>query len=573
MKTHTKRLPYGNSNFESIITENYAYVDKTRFIELLENEANKNQFFIRPRKFGKSLFYSMLYHYYDLNKAGDFEKLFGNLYIGKHPTPKRNSYAVMQFNFSGLNTSNLSDFKSEFNWKIIATVVDCLTEYRNIIPDVDKKIEEIKAVNNFSRALDTTFTVMKSIKRKIFVLVDEYDHFANDLIAMGKYTGEEVYRNVVTANGLVRDFYEMLKTGTSNVIDRIFITGISPVMFNDLTSGFNIADNLTLELQYNEMMGFTQDEVEALMLETGVEPARINVNIELYYNGYLFNQDGQNRVYNPSMILYFFNRILKNGVPPKDILDENLKTDYRRIQRLVENDSNREKLLKIIKDNGIKSDIIQQFSIDAMYDETYFVSLLVYMGLLTIDKVERGSLRLKIPNYSIQTLCWEYIERLTVNTNKGVIIDTSEQKASLEELAYSGNPHPYIEYVSRNIFNRLSNRDLIAFDEKYIKIMLFSGIFQSNLYVPVVETEVENGYIDIFLYRSPLLPDIKYEWIWEIKYLKKENENELKSKQNESVGQLKKYSRSNRFANRNDLKFASITFIGKDRYEIIEVDN
>ncbi|MDR1676060.1 MAG: AAA family ATPase, partial [Tannerella sp.] len=140
------------------------------------------------------------------------------------------------------------------------------------------------------------FTTVKSIRRKLFVRVDEYDHFANDLIAMGKYMGEEVYKTMVTANGLVRDFYETLKTGTSRVIDRIFITGISPVMLNDLTSGFNIADNLTLALQYNEMMGFTQEEVDALMIETGVDPDCINVDMELYYNGYLFNEDGENRV-------------------------------------------------------------------------------------------------------------------------------------------------------------------------------------------------------------------------------------------------------------------------------------
>jgi hypothetical protein len=195
------------------------------------------------------------------------------------------------------------------------------------------------------------------------------------------------------------------------------------------------------------------------------------------------------------------------------------------------------------------------------------------MGLLTIDKVEEGSLRLKIPNYSIRTLFWEYIEQLTVNTNEDVIIDLAEQKTSLRELAYRGNPYPYIEYVSNNIFKRLSNRDLISFDEKYIKIMLYNGLFQSNYYVPVSEMEVEDGYMDIYLFRNPVLPDVKYEWVWEIKYLKKENENELKSKQNESVEQLRKYKRSVRFANRADVKFASIIFTGKDKYEILQIDN
>jgi hypothetical protein len=193
------------------------------------------------------------------------------------------------------------------------------------------------------------------------------------------------------------------------------------------------------------------------------------------------------------------------------------------------------------------------------------------MGLLTVDKFEQGSLRLKIPNYSIQTLCWEYIAQITVNTNENVVIDMSKQKAALKKLAYNGNLNPYIEYISNDIFKRLSNRDLISFDEKYIKIMLFFGLFQSNLYVPISEPEVEDGYIDIFLYRSPRLPDIKYEWVWEIKYLKKEDAKELETKQNKSVEQLKRYKRSARFENRSDVKFASITFVGKDKYEIVEI--
>jgi hypothetical protein len=570
MTTNKKRLPYGSSNFEKIITENYAYIDKTRFIELLENEYNPNQFFIRPRKFGKSLFYSMLDYYYDLNKSGDFEKLFGSLYIGKHPTPKHNSYAVMKFNFSGIDTAGKERFTVSFSDSIREAVCTFVDLYRTYFPEADMLIRRIDEEKQSISALRIVYRIAKSVGIKIFVLVDEYDHFANDLIAMGKFAGEDIYKTMVTANGLVRDFYETLKIGTSEVIDRIFITGISPVMLNDLTSGFNIADNLTLRKKYNEMMGFTQDEVDALMIESGVDPALITVDLQFYYNGYLFNEDGENRVYNPSAILYFFNMILDEGVPPKNIIDENLKTDYERIRRLVENERNREKLLQIIKNDGIESDIVQQFSIDRMYDDKYFVSLLVYMGLLTIDKVEEGSLRLKIPNYSVKTLFWEYIEELTVSTNEDVRIDLSEQKAALRELAYRGNPYPYIEYVSNNIFKRLSNRDLISFDEKYIKIMLYNGIFQSNYYIPLSEAEVEEGYMDIYLHRNPLLPDIKYEWVWEIKYLKKENEGELKAKQNKAIEQLEQYSCSALFANRDDVRFASIIFIGKDKYEIMQ---
>ncbi len=566
-----KRLPYGNSNFSSIIEGNYCYIDKTRFIGLLEDETNKYQFFIRPRKFGKSLFFSTLLHYYDMNRAGDFEKLFGGLYIGKNPTPRRNSYMVLRFNFSGIDTSGEEGFKASFAQKVQDSVWMFIKNYSRIIPDAEGLGKKLNDEGRGISALQLAFGIAESVGKQIYVLIDEYDHFANDLIAMGNMLGEGVYRRMVRANGMVRDFYETLKIGTSDVLDRIFITGISPVMLDDLTSGFNIAANLTPELQYNEMMGFTQEEVALLMEGTGVDPALINVDMGVYYNGYLFHKDGENRVYNPSMVLYFFGRILREGKVPENIIDDNLKTDYGRLQRLAQNERNREQLLSIVKSGGVVSDIISKFSIDRLGDTEYFVSLLFYMGLLTIDKFEMGSTFLKIPNYSVQTIYWEYLLHLTRELNGDVSVDLSAQKAAIRELAYFGNPIPYVGYVSENVFGRLSNRDLVRFDEKYIKIMLLNGLFQSRIYVPVSEMEVENGYIDIWLGRSPLLPDIPYEWAWEVKYLKKGEEGLLEGKKAEALGQLEKYRSSGRFKDRGDVRYAALLFVGKDRYEVVEL--
>ncbi|GHT22750.1 hypothetical protein AGMMS4957_13350 [Bacteroidia bacterium] len=563
-----KRLPTGISNFESMMTENYAYVDKTRFVEQLENESNPYQFFIRPRKFGKSLFFTLLDHYYDINKAKMFDELFGGLYIGKHPTPKKNAYAILKFDFSGLNTSEEDGFRRSFSDNIQDSVRHFLNMYRNIFPDADNYIRRIDETKSGIESVRMAITAAESAGIKLFIIIDEYDHFANDLIAMGSQLGKDVYHNMVQANGFVRDFYESLKVGTKSVISRIFITGISPVMLDDLTSGFNIAVNLTLNPRYNEMMGFTQQEVEALMLETGVDPNLVNVDMEAYYDGYLFDEDGENRVYNPSMILYFFNQILVSRKSPKNIIDDNLKTDYNRLRRMVQNEENRNTLMEIVQNNGIVSDIISKFSIDRLEDTKYFISLLFYMGLLTVDKIEEGSLRLKIPNYSIRTVYWEYLEQLTLEWNQDVTIDLREQSAAVRELAYKGNLRPYIEYVSQNIFSRLSNRDLQQFNEKYIKIMLLNGLFQSKLYVPRTEKEVEGGYIDIFLQRNPAVPDTKYEWVWEIKYLKKDNEKDFQSTRDAARAQLDKYRNAHEFAERTDVRFASIIFIGKDKFEI-----
>jgi hypothetical protein len=569
-----KRLPYGNSNFERLITENYAYVDKTRFIELLENEANSYLFFTRSRKFGKSLFFSMLSHYYDINSANKFDTLFGDLYIGKHPTPKRNSYVVLKFNFSGLDTNSEDDFKISFSGNIRISVLDCLEDHKNYIPDVEKFIQECKHQQSIAEMINIAFTAAKSIDRKIFVVIDEYDHFANDLIALGTTSGDDIYRKIIRANGLVRDFYETLKKGSETTIDRILLTGITPIMLDDLTSGFNISNSLSLKQQYNELLGFTQEEVEWLREVTGVDKSLIKVDMEFLYNGYLFHPNGKNKVYNPSMILYFFDQVSTCEDNPEYIIDENLKMDYGRLRRLVTDEQNSATLQTIAQDNSILSDIVLKFSIDELHENKSFVSLLFYMGLLTIERAEEGSLRLKIPNYSIKTVYWEYIMRLTQDRNEDVLIDFSELKAAIRELAFRENPTLFIDCVSRNIFSRLSNRDLKRFSEKYIKIILLSGLCQSKLYVPITEMEVTKGYTDIWLKRSHLFPEIPCEWVWELKYVKKEeatNEAFLQEKRDEARAQLEKYRDSHLFAGRTDVRYLSIIFIGKSEYECSEL--
>ena len=196
-----KKLPCGNSNYESVRTENYAYVDKTRFIELLEGESNKNHFFIRPRKFGKSLFLSVLSHYYDIRSASKFEQLFGDLYIGKHPTPRKNSYTVMNFNFSGINTSSEEEFKKSFSWKVQETVLTFIAAYRNHFSESDSMRQRIISESPGLGALNVALGISELSQTKLFVIIDEYDHFANDLIAMGSHRGKDFYRNMVNANG------------------------------------------------------------------------------------------------------------------------------------------------------------------------------------------------------------------------------------------------------------------------------------------------------------------------------------------------------------------------------------
>ncbi|MDR1480540.1 MAG: ATP-binding protein [Planctomycetaceae bacterium] len=575
MKTKKiKRLPLGNSDFRSIRTENYFYVDKTRYIELLENEHNKNQLFIRPRRFGKSLFLSTLSYYYDVNFADDFEQLFGDLYIGQHPTPEKNSYAVMQFDFSGLNAiEGAGSFIKAFYEKIRDTICRFLLLHKNVFSNAEQLVEQFNKDQPDLSLLDKIFTIAQSAGIKIFMIIDEYDHFASDLIKLGEVGGGDFYSTMVKSNGLVRSFYARIKSATvSSVVDRTFITGISPVMLDDFTSGYNIVTNYSLDKKYNEMLGFTIDEVNALMLGTGVNADMLNnIDMEYYYNGYLFNAKCKNKVYNSSMVLYIFCQVLTEGEPPREFIDPNLGMDVSRLHYIIQKNGNREILVKILTEGSIVSNILAKFRTDPLGKESsYFISLLFYMGYLTIKEFYLDELRLVVPNFSIRTVYWEYMRQLVTETSPDTTVEERQLKEAINVLAMEGNIHNFIDYVSKNVFSKLSDYDLQHFDEKYIKMMLLAYLFLKSVYIPISEYEVDAGRIDIFLQRNPKYPEIKYEWVIELKYCKTTaNDSEITKKRKEGLEQLREYIQSHHLKDRPNLKPVLIIFIGKNKYEII----
>jgi hypothetical protein len=395
------KIPYGLSNFKSLREEGYLYVDKTPYIEKLENMNSKYIFFIRPRRFGKSLFLSTIEHYYDINAEKDFHTLFKDLYIGKNPTALKNSYLILKLNFSGLNTENKEVLYKSFKSSLLNAIIGFFNKYSWILGDKSDISDTLLNMADIRSIMDFFIEEIRKHDKKIYLIIDEYDHFANDIIAMGE---SELYKDIIRASGFVRDFYETVKIGTESVIDRIFITGISPIMLDDLTSGFNIAMNITMEPEMNEMLGFTQDEVDVILDKLGIGQKEIDIKIKEFYNGYLFNLEGKERLYNPDMMLYFLDQYVRKKRLPERLIDDNVKMDYGRINRLTVNEENKKILAKIIEDESITSDIVTRFSFDRMYDQDYFVSLLFYMGLLTIDRKERTRLILKIPNYVIKTV-------------------------------------------------------------------------------------------------------------------------------------------------------------------------
>ncbi|HHW58021.1 MAG TPA: AAA family ATPase [Clostridia bacterium] len=564
------KIPYGMSNFRAMREEGYLYVDKTMYIEKIENLNSKYLFFIRPRRFGKSLFLSTLDNYYDINNEKDFEKLFGDLYIGKNPTRLKNSYMILKLNFSGLNTENKDQLKESFLLSVKNSINALLGRYEGILGNTEEIREKIDQITDINAVIMTLINEVKKVGKKVYLIIDEYDHFANDIIAMGD---NEFYREIVRASGFVRDFYETLKIGTESVIDRIFITGISPIMLDDLTSGFNIALNVTMDLSLNEMLGFTEEEVVKILEEVGIEEKEREKSLEELkelYDGYLFSAEAEKRIYNPDMVLYYLDSIVRYKKPPRNLIDDNVKTDYGRLNRLTMNEENKALLERIIKEEGIVAEIVTKFSFDRMYDEEYFVSLLFYMGLLTIERQEKTRLFLKIPNYVIKTIMWEYIETNLKKEYK-INLDLNELRKTIEEMAYEGIIKPYIEYISQNVLKVLSNRDIINFDEKYIKVILITYLVNSKAYRPISERETEGGYIDIYLERDIRIPDIKYEWLIELKYVKKSEKDKVDKIKEEGIKQLKRYRESKGLKERKDVKQALIIFIGKDEYQIIEV--
>ena len=324
-----KRLPYGMMNFAVIRREDYYYVDKTRFIPMIE-QADRFFFFIRPRRFGKSLTLNVLQHYYDVRTRDKFNDLFGDLYIGKHPTANRNSYLVLYLNFSGI-TGELNDYRKGLDAHCSITFMNFCKIYADLLPP--ETLEELRQVNGAVEQLDYLYQACERAGQKMYLFIDEYDHFTNAILSDAKSLHR--YTDETHGEGYLRAFFNKVKAGTYSSIERCFITGVSPVTMDDLTSGFNIGTNYSLTPQFNQMMGFTEEEVrEMLTYYSTNSPFRHTVDelIEImkpWYDNYCFAQDcyGETTMYNSNMVLYFVKNYIIRGKAPQNMIESNIRID------------------------------------------------------------------------------------------------------------------------------------------------------------------------------------------------------------------------------------------------------
>lgn len=557
------KIPYGESNFETVITQNYFYQDRTNYIRELEEDASKFLFFLRPRRFGKSLFITMLHYYYGLEYQNKFEKLFGQLAIGKKPTPLANQYMILSFEFSRINTKSEESTFNGFLDNIKMSVQSFLEQYIIFFPsNVHKEILEKTQPEDVLKALfQTYFTInLKQELPKIYILIDEYDHFANELISFNyKY-----FATSVSQNGFVRKFYETIKTATRDgIVERLFVTGVSPITLDSLTSGFNIGLNISLLKDFHNMMGFTENEVSEILVKVGTKENDLQStmqDLKAWYDGYLFNINGQH-IYNPDMVLYFIYHYQKELQYPEDLLDPNIVSDYSKIKNIFKIQSKGNDNIEVLKQlnelGHIDALITRQFSLEKDFSLDDAVSLLFYMGFLTIQRQNLGIHHFVFPNFVIKRLYANYFVDM-VKEKAALPIENRALHFALADLAKYGNPKPFYAEVEK-ILTELSNRDLQQFSENSLKAIFISLLFQQKFYLVHSEYETSRKYVDIFL-ESIKNYDVPFEIAFELKYAKMNEKVDIDEKLVEAETQLLNYLDTNKFNQRPNVK-AFVVFV------------
>ncbi len=553
------KMPYGISNYEELVTENYYYVDKTKYIEKLEELPEKRIMFLRPRKFGKTLFTSVLENYYDKNKKESFEKLYGNTYIGKNPTKLKNSYCILRFNFSGINTENEETTMKGFKEKVTISIGGFTKKY-----GIEFYINPEQTVEGMTRSLIEAFKIQKP-QEKIYIIIDEYDHFANELLGFNT----EQFRNLVSKNGKVRKWYEILKEGTETVVDRIFITGVAPITLDSLTSGFNIGTDITQDEEFNEMIGFTEEELKEILNNQEIslkEQEKIIPIMKENYDGYKFCLKAKNQIYNSNMCLYFLSRYIRLGEIPDKLIDTNIASDYSKIGKMLDlckGENRLEILRKTVQGEPIVNTIIEKFNPAKEFTENDMISMLYYLGYLTISGELVGIPELTIPNKVMKEIYADYFMQM-MDKEAEFRIDNNANQEILIQLAQEGRIDKIVE-ILKIYLNNLSNRDLIKFDEKYIKLIFYCIAMNIKAYSTKSEMEVNRNYPDILLVPRDSSKGYKAVMV-EFKYIKKGEVAKLEDKQKEAREQIERYSSFEDIKDIQGLRKYTIVVVTNDIY-------
>ncbi len=418
------KIPYGNADFAEIRRKGSFYVDKTPFLPVLESDefGYKNLVFLRPRRFGKSLLVSMMSYYYDLSRAKEFDELFGGLWVHEHPTPEKNKYLVLNLNFSRVGVDQgMEMLLSSFRLAVRDPVAGMIARYAGQFPALDQLSARLDTMPTADTLIGAMMTAVEASGQKLYILIDEYDTFANALLSTGH---GDLYSSVTDKAGFVRAFYRTIKVGTeTGAIARVFVTGASPILLDDLMTGFNITTNISLEPRFNALAGFTKADVtravEELLRDSpelatipGIEDREaLLAELTQYYDGYRFARRAPERVFNPTMVLSFLRELARYGEYPLQMLDPNARTDYRKLHGLwaasgPAAEERRKVLETVLSEGHVWSELVEQFGSGSSSTTSQFVSLMYYTGMLTLspEPPEGNQYRFEPPNRVLREL-------------------------------------------------------------------------------------------------------------------------------------------------------------------------
>ena len=541
------QIPYGWADFEAMRTERCLYVDKTRFLRELENQ--RFAFLIRPRRFGKSCWVALLESYYERTRADRFEALFAGTDIARRPTANRHRYVILRFDFSAFDDT-LETLRERFETYCFIRLRSALERNRDLFPE--PVTARILAHPSIDGKLNELFDYAGEQGIPLYVLIDEYDNFANTILA---YRGAEAYQSFTHGGGFYRNFFATLKAGAGHGggVERMFITGVSPITMDDVTSGFNIGTNVSLEPEFNELLGFTAAEVRTV-LETyrdhGVFDQDVDETMAVmgeWYNGYRFAEDVETDVYNTDMVLYFLDRSIPNRRGPRDLIDTNVRIDYGKLRHLLVTgrrlNGNFDLLRHVIADGEAESPIQAGFPLDRLTRRENFLSLLHYFGLLSIRGAARGTPRLGIPNQTVKRLMYGYLRDAW--DDMGVFsVDFYDLVRLTGDMAYEGAWRPAVEYLSGAVARQTAIRDYID-GEKVVQTFFAAYFALTDHFVLHSERELNKGYADLYLEPfAARYPGIGYGYVIEFKYLKRDeklDESLATEAGREAMDQLREY--------------------------------
>ena len=522
MEQQVKLVPYGVADFVTVIEQNLYYVDKTMFIPELEKQP-RNLFFIRPRRFGKSIFLSMLYSYYDCTQSHKFQSLFGNLWIGQHPTPLQGKYQVLFLDFSQI-TGNIDKLETKFNSYLSINLDAFVRQYSEYY---QAEMEEILAQEDFEEKMELIFKAAKAHQYHLYLIIDEYDNFTNVIL---NERGEKIYHAITHADGFYRDVFKKFKGN----FERIFMMGVSPVTLDDVTSGFNIGWNISIKPEFDEMLGFsTTDVVEMFTYykEHGSIPADSDIDaivndMKPWYDNYCFAKQAlkkKTRMFNCDMVLYYLRNYMDAGCPPEEMIDPNTRTDYGKMKKLLQFDKldgERKGIIrKIAEEEQIVTQLYESFSAYQIPKAEIFPSLLFYYGMLTIKGTRGSKLILGIPNNNVRKQYYGYLEE---EYQAKAYVDVNQLTDYYYDMAYDGKWEEGLRFMADAYAKVSSVRDGIE-AERNLQGFFMAYLNLNDYYITAPELELNHGYCDFFL-----LPDLthyasQHSYILELKVLSKKD--------------------------------------------------